>query len=84
MEANKLNISAAVELLIPNSSSRCASSADWSCHRHIMASPMHFCEPVSSYLNVICSTHTIISGYWVGPDVEDGWGYVEAFLNRIL
>lgn len=25
----------------------------------------------------------IIAGYWVGPDVDDGWGYVEAFVNPI-
>ncbi|BBH06550.1 hypothetical protein Prudu_018233, partial [Prunus dulcis] len=29
-----------------------------------------------------CS-YMIISGYWVGPDIDDGWGYVEAFVNPI-
>lgn len=24
----------------------------------------------------------IISGYWVGPDIDDGWGFIEAFINR--
>ncbi|XP_042453005.1 uncharacterized protein LOC122037556 isoform X1 [Zingiber officinale] len=26
--------------------------------------------------------HTIISGYWEGPDTEDGWGYIEAVVFR--
>ncbi|EXB37171.1 hypothetical protein L484_013535 [Morus notabilis] len=29
------------------------------------------------------SSHMIISGYWVGPDVDDGWGFIEAFINPI-
>ncbi|XP_021771894.1 uncharacterized protein LOC110736051 [Chenopodium quinoa] len=25
-----------------------------------------------------------LTGYWVGPDTEDGWGFVEAFIDIIL
>lgn len=25
-----------------------------------------------------------LTGYWVGPDTEDGWGFVEAFIDKIL
>lgn len=30
-----------------------------------------------------CYGCVVLSGYWVGPDLDDGWGYVEAFVNRI-
>lgn len=26
----------------------------------------------------------VLTGYWVGPDTEDGWGFVEAFICEIL
>lgn len=26
---------------------------------------------------------SMIIGYWVGPDVEDGWGFVEAAVNQV-
>lgn len=26
---------------------------------------------------------SMIFGYWFGPDVEDGWGYVEAAVNQV-
>lgn len=25
-----------------------------------------------------CCVHVRISGFWMGPDAEDGWGFVEA------
>ncbi|KAJ8472012.1 hypothetical protein OPV22_026355 [Ensete ventricosum] len=37
---------------------------------------------VMSFDTVNLGTHTTISGYWVGPDTEDGWGYVEAVVDR--
>lgn len=33
--------------------------------------------------NVNCYTKIVISGYWVSPDVDDGWGFVEAFIDQI-
>ncbi|KAI3440438.1 uncharacterized protein J3R85_003507 [Psidium guajava] len=27
-------------------------------------------------------TNRVIAGFWVGPDIDDGWGYVEAFVNQ--
>ncbi|CAN6581938.1 unnamed protein product [Malus baccata var. baccata] len=33
--------------------------------------------------NVHSCRHTIIFGFWVGPDIDDGWGYVEAFFLRV-
>ncbi|XP_009417929.2 uncharacterized protein LOC103998235 [Musa acuminata AAA Group] len=37
---------------------------------------------VMSFDTVNPHTRTTISGYWVGPDAEDGWGYVEAVVDR--
>ncbi|CAJ2628702.1 unnamed protein product [Trifolium pratense] len=33
--------------------------------------------------NVNYFTEVVISGYWVGPDVDDGWGFVEAVIDQI-
>ncbi|PKI74052.1 uncharacterized protein LOC116195981 [Punica granatum] len=30
-----------------------------------------------------CCSCFVLSGYWVGPDLDDGWGLVEAFVNRL-
>ncbi|KAL8242072.1 hypothetical protein R6Q59_012374 [Mikania micrantha] len=32
---------------------------------------------------VFC-TPRVIFGFWVGPDIDDGWGFVEAFVNQIF
>lgn len=34
-------------------------------------------------VNVNYCTMVVISGYWVGPDVDDGWGFVEAVIDQI-
>ncbi|XP_031260269.1 uncharacterized protein LOC116118421 [Pistacia vera] len=53
-----------------------------SSHCHLTASLKHFDEIVSC-LDISSCTHMKITGYWVGPDVDDGWGFVEAFVKRI-
>jgi hypothetical protein len=30
-----------------------------------------------------CTNYMVIAGYWVGPDLDDGWGFVEAFIYQI-
>lgn len=47
-----------------------------------MAFSRNFCVPISSHFGV-SSTYVMISGFWVGPDVDDGWGFVEALVHRI-
>ncbi|XP_060178904.1 uncharacterized protein LOC132609084 [Lycium barbarum] len=39
-------------------------------------------ETLSHSFDVSCCTHMLISGFWVGPDTEDGWGFVEAIVYR--
>ncbi|CAI9102188.1 OLC1v1000414C1 [Oldenlandia corymbosa var. corymbosa] len=28
------------------------------------------------------TTHVVMTGIWVGPDNEDGWGFVQAFVHQ--
>ncbi|EOY11458.1 PREDICTED: uncharacterized protein LOC18600448 isoform X1 [Theobroma cacao] len=42
----------------------------------------HFDEIVSCSLYVSSCTHMVITGYWVGPDIDDGWGFVEASIDQ--
>ncbi|MBA0770929.1 hypothetical protein Gotri_019474 [Gossypium trilobum] len=41
-----------------------------------------FDELVSCNLNASSSTRIVIMGYWVGPDDDDDWGFVEASICR--
>ncbi|XP_062084776.1 uncharacterized protein LOC133790942 [Humulus lupulus] len=60
------------------------SSMNWSLRHHPLTLFRRHLELVSCHLNVdSCTQMIIISGYWVGPDFDDGWGYVEAFVNPI-
>ncbi|CAL5397330.1 unnamed protein product [Camellia sinensis] len=74
----------AIKLLAPDCSYRGESSVDRSCNHHIMKHCRHFYGSVSLHSNVSFSTQTVISGFWEGPDIEDGWGFVEAFVNQIV
>jgi len=43
-----------------------------------------FLHETNSYnLDVGYCTEIVISGYWVGPDADDGWGLVEAVINQM-
>ncbi|KAF9604485.1 hypothetical protein IFM89_006807, partial [Coptis chinensis] len=37
---------------------------------------------VSSYLPESSGAVVVIHGYWVGPDNEDGWGYIDATIYQ--
>lgn len=58
-------------------------SVDATCHYRQMAARAHFSERISYHCNVSPSTCMVISGFWVGPDIEDGWGFIEAFVNQM-
>ncbi|XP_038890542.1 uncharacterized protein LOC120080060 [Benincasa hispida] len=54
-------------------------SMNWkNCHP-VRLTPRPFWGIVSSSSRAM----VLLSGYWVGPDVDDGWGYIEAFIDRI-
>lgn len=48
-----------------------------------MTRPRFLSEDFSHNLIVDYYTAIIISGYWVGPDVDDGWGFVEAVVDQM-
>lgn len=48
-----------------------------------MSSARFLHESHSYKVNVNYCTTVVISGYWVGPDVDDGWGFVEAVIDQI-
>lgn len=56
-------------------------SVDATCHHRQMAARAHFSEQISCHCSISSSTCMVISGFWVGPDIEDGWGFIEAFVN---
>lgn len=56
-------------------------SVHWSHHPCLTGTSKQLGETVSCLLDVSSCTHMIITGYWVGPDVDDGWGYVEASVQ---
>lgn len=54
-------------------------SLSWeSCHPVRLTSRPFWGIVSSSSRNMV-----LLAGYWVGPDVDDGWGYIEAFIDRI-
>ncbi|XP_050143221.1 uncharacterized protein LOC126619013 [Malus sylvestris] len=70
----------------PSASSRtnkAMSTSNQSCQDHLRTPSKLLFEIMSCYRNVHSCSHTIIFGFWVGPDIDDGWGYVEAFVNPI-
>lgn len=58
-------------------------SSNRSCHCSIYAPTKQCLEPIFCHCGVCFSTHVQISGFWMGPEIEDGWGFVEASLHRI-
>lgn len=77
---NNCIIFAAIALVAP----QCMSLVDRSCNCHKMNISGHVCGSGSHPFNVSSSSPAVISGFWVGPDIEDGWGFVEAFINQIF
>ncbi|XP_038980519.1 uncharacterized protein LOC103723884 isoform X2 [Phoenix dactylifera] len=50
------------------------------CCQNLLMPVRYLCVSVAS-----CKTedsNVIITGYWMGPDIEDGWGFVEAAVDR--
>ncbi|XP_038718335.1 uncharacterized protein LOC120011320 [Tripterygium wilfordii] len=73
----------ATKLLMPCGSNKGKYSANWRSQHHLPAPINHFGELISCCLNFSSCTHMVIIGYWVGPDVDDGWGFVDAFISQI-
>ncbi|KAK9691906.1 hypothetical protein RND81_09G227800 [Saponaria officinalis] len=52
-----------------------------SCH---IRAPGRNSSVLKSYLSDKSQCSRTLSGYWVGPDSEDGWGFVQAFVDEII
>uniref|UniRef100_A0A7N0U6V6 Uncharacterized protein n=1 Tax=Kalanchoe fedtschenkoi TaxID=63787 RepID=A0A7N0U6V6_KALFE len=51
-------------------------------HQHTLTSRRQVPGKSSCISSVSQSAQTTISGFWTGPDFEDGWGFVEAYVNQ--
>nr|XP_043607925.1 uncharacterized protein LOC122579762 [Erigeron canadensis] len=51
-------------------------------HNHAVAHSRTYCGAIHLDCYVSCIPR-VISGFWMGPDIEDGWGFVEATMNQI-
>lgn len=40
-----------------------------------------FSPSFSNHVAVSSSSYVIISGFWVGPDTDDGCGFIEALVH---
>lgn len=54
------------------------------CHQNLLVPIRYLCASVASCKTIDPTMHVIISGYWMGPDIEDGWGFVEAAVDRSI
>lgn len=79
----KFNLFTATNLLVPCNATGEILSVNQSCGGCLATPTNHFYRLVSSCMHVSSCTHKIITGYWVGPDIDDGWGFVEGFVNQI-
>ncbi|KAL0552472.1 hypothetical protein IC582_011587 [Cucumis melo] len=68
----------ALKLVLPCYSKK-SISMNWENFRSVRLTSRPFWGIVSSSSRNM----VLLTGYWVGPDVDDGWGYIEAFIDRI-
>ncbi|CAJ1976129.1 unnamed protein product [Sphenostylis stenocarpa] len=80
---SKATIRTAQKIIGSSSSNKNTLSLKGSCHRCLMSCTKILHETYVYNLNVDCCTEIVISGYWVGPDADDGWGFVEAVINQM-
>ncbi|XP_054815207.1 uncharacterized protein LOC129315497 [Prosopis cineraria] len=71
------------KVIVSFGSKKGLSSVNQCCHHHLAARPSFISD--TRYLDLIVDycTDIVISGYWVGPDIDDGWGFVEAIINQV-
>ncbi|XP_050381409.1 uncharacterized protein LOC126798470 [Argentina anserina] len=59
------------------------SSLNQSCQHLLTRSSKPLYGILYCHVNVDSCSQNIIYGYWVGPDIDDGCGYVEALVDQI-
>lgn len=81
---NAVNNLAVPELLASCSLSRGLRSVNQWHRDHSAKLSRNLGDAICCYFGVDSCTDRVIAGFWVGPDDDDGWGYVEAFINQTL
>ncbi|XP_027365076.1 uncharacterized protein LOC113872055 [Abrus precatorius] len=81
--SSKATFRPAQKILGSCSSNKRVLSGKGSCQRCFMSHTRFLHETCSHNLDVAYYTEIVISGYWVGPDADDGWGFVEAVINQM-
>ncbi|KAK7392005.1 hypothetical protein VNO78_20431 [Psophocarpus tetragonolobus] len=80
---SKANIRAAQNFLGYCSSKKHILSVKGSCQRCLLSCTRFLHETYTHSLDIDDRTEIVIYGYWVGPDADDGWGFVEAVVNQM-
>ncbi|KAG1338639.1 hypothetical protein COCNU_04G009450 [Cocos nucifera] len=52
------------------------------CCQNLSMPLRYLCVSVAGWNTLDSDMHVTMSGYWMGPDIEDGWGFVEAAVDR--
>ncbi|OVA15007.1 hypothetical protein BVC80_949g13 [Macleaya cordata] len=72
-----------MKILSCNSPSRAKYTVDLRCRDYLTTTlARHHSGPVVRNLTEFSGINVVIFGYWVGPDIDDGWGYTEAVVDR--
>ncbi|XP_026460628.1 uncharacterized protein LOC113361677 isoform X2 [Papaver somniferum] len=70
------------KILSHNTASRAKHNVDLGCRDNSTLIYSGHDYPNWRCINECCTRINIIMyGYWMGPDIEDGWGYTEAFVD---
>ncbi|KAI3980084.1 hypothetical protein MKX01_042738 [Papaver californicum] len=71
-----------VKILSHNTASRAKHKVDLGCCDYSALICSGHESPNWRCINQCCARIDIVMyGYWIGPDIEDGWGYTEAFVD---
>ncbi|CAL5208594.1 unnamed protein product [Lathyrus oleraceus] len=83
--SKKTTVTSAQKIIGCNISNKCILFIEGrGSYQHCLMSSARVLYDRHSYkVNVNYCTMVVISGYWVGPDVDDGWGFVEAVIDQI-
>ncbi|KAI3937535.1 hypothetical protein MKW92_008262 [Papaver armeniacum] len=70
------------KILSHNTASRAKHKVDLGCRDNSALIYSGHDYPNWRCINECCTRiNIVIYGYWMGPDIEDGWGYTEAFVD---
>ncbi|XP_061338018.1 uncharacterized protein LOC133284899 [Gastrolobium bilobum] len=83
LSSKATTVSAAQKIIGSCSSKKHILSLKGNCRCCLMSCARFLHETSSNKGSCQHCTEIVISGYWVGPDADDGWGFVEAVINQM-